>query len=439
MLEKALTPSEWQKLSRSRDLQDAALLKALAAFEQADDDPTARLRALDDIGRQASLLRKSVRDDRQILNLLDDMEKAVERQRRQARKDASAASAGPEQDGTPALLTSKMQPLLRDIRKGGVMQALIATNGKTAVVLLSRRAIGPSRRRLLADALGQAAGVRYIPGECLFEQKALTFVVTTEVSGLARKLRAALLEQTGLRLKVRVRGDDPTLVDTDGDDEETAATPPPATAAAATAPLIAQLRSRLLALGPRIRQAAASPAEKAAIFGLVTQLQQSLQRGEGEQSQALLKSLAQRLVEAGTSAGAPVRIVSMVRLQQARLQWETTRATLRQRLRLLETKTLAFFADRPEFSRAQAAVGRLDEVMAALDEDLIDTLDDALNESDPARRLDIQAEALLCVEDYADFVRSSALVADLDANPFTPVDIRETVLRSAGQLHAALG
>lgn len=93
----------------------------------------------------------------------------------------------------------------------------------------------------------------------------------------------------------------------------------------------------------------------------------------------------------------------------------------------------------PESSHAQTAVRRMDEIMEALDEDLTDTLDEALNETDPGRRREIQAEARLCVDDYLAFVRTSALVADLDANPFFKVDIRATVLRSVRQLHAELG
>jgi hypothetical protein len=51
----------------------------------------------------------------------------------------------------------------------------------------------------------------------------------------------------------------------------------------------------------------------------------------------------------------------------------------------------------------------------------------------------MHAEARACIEDYEDFVHASDLVAGIDANPFTKVEIRSTVLRSTAQLRAALG
>ena len=48
--------------------------------------------------------------------------------------------------------------------------------------------------------------MKYIVGECKFEDKALTFVVQSPATQLAKRIRQALLEQTEMRLKVKVQG-----------------------------------------------------------------------------------------------------------------------------------------------------------------------------------------------------------------------------------------
>lgn len=129
---------------------------------------------------------------------------------------------------------------------------------------------------------------------------------------------------------------------------------------------------------------------------------------------------------------------SLVQLQRARLTWEATRATVRQQLRTLNNEVLQFFADRAELADAKSALRRFDEVLEALDEKLIDTLDGALNETDPVQQRAMYVEARACIRDYEDFVHTSDLVAGIDANPFTKVEIRATVERSAVQLRTAL-
>jgi hypothetical protein len=109
-------------------------------------------------------------------------------------------------------------PLLRELRKGQVqMHAMICTAGKNTALLIMRKPIGPSRRKLLAEAVDAKGGAKYITGECVFEDKALTFVVKSPAAQLAKRLRQALLDQADVRMKVRVRGEDG--VEEDGEDE----------------------------------------------------------------------------------------------------------------------------------------------------------------------------------------------------------------------------
>jgi hypothetical protein len=161
---------------------------------------------------------------------------------------------------------------------------------------------------------------------------------------------------------------------------------------------------------------------------------------ESGQFKAALDGLDRlELLLAAGQENAPAAGPSLVQLQRARLTWEATRATVRQYLRTLEALVLKFFDGRSEFPTAQAAVRRFAEVTDELDEALIDTLDDALNEADPERRRALLDDARDCIDDYEDFVRSSDLVAGIDANPFTKISIRDTVQGTAAQLRAALG
>jgi hypothetical protein len=106
-----------------------------------------------------------------------------------------------------------MVPLLRRVAKGETMHTLVAKAGKQVVVLLSPKPIAQSRRKMLAGQLG-GGSTKYYPGHCRLEAGRVTFVLKAEVAGMTKLVKAALLDQTGLRLnKVKCRGDD-------GDDED---------------------------------------------------------------------------------------------------------------------------------------------------------------------------------------------------------------------------
>lgn len=226
MSDKFLSEGEWKKFSKGRDFKDAALLKALAGLDKAKA-PDQELEALDELEKQAELLRKAAKADKDLGGYLDSLQKALDKQRKLCEAEARKAEqeqGEDEEEETPALLTSKMIPVIRQVKKGEQVEVLIASTGQEVAVLLSRRAISPSRRKLLSDYL-DGGTAKFYRGSCLFEENAYTFVLQTQVGGLAKKIKAALLKQVELRLKVRVRGDDPDLIDEDGDADEGSETP----------------------------------------------------------------------------------------------------------------------------------------------------------------------------------------------------------------------
>ena len=220
MPDRYLTESAWKQFAKGKSIKEAGLAKALAQFERSESDPDEALKALDEVDKQLATLAKEHKADKDISRQLDSIEKAAATQRKQSereRKETKAAAADDEAD-SPALLTTKLIPLLHSVRKGETLNAMLAAGGREVAVLLSRQTIAPTRRKLLADYLA-ADTVKVFSGECVFQDNAHTFVLDAPATGLAKKIKAALLKQTDLRLKVRVR-DQSGVVDDDGDETQ---------------------------------------------------------------------------------------------------------------------------------------------------------------------------------------------------------------------------
>lgn len=366
MSEKNLTEIEWKKFSKGRDLKDAALVKALAALEKAKA-PDQQLTALEDIEKQADVLRKSAKNDKELVSYLDDLDKALDKQRKlseseakKAAREAEKKQGDDEEEDSPALLTTMMIPLIRAVKKGDItLQALVAVAGKETVVLLSRRAISPSRGKLLKEQMASPGGLKFIRGECLLELGALTFVVQSQAAGLAKRLRAALLAQTDLRLKVRVRGENPDDLDSDGEDEgEGEGEAPDASVSTST--------TTATNSGPDADEAALQRRYAQRFAELEPMVDEALRKGTGDVSKIrimrdyaqekadgklyadglkTLDRLAQTLALGGAQGGAP-----NVRFEQATQAWRSTRDGVVARLRVM-AKEIADTKD-PEASAA---------------------------------------------------------------------------------------
>ncbi len=160
MSEKNLSEAEWKKFAKGRELKDAALVKALAALDKAKT-PEQALAALEDLEKQSDTLRKGAKGDKELGKYLDDLDKSLDKERKSqdaeakklAKEAAAKDSGGDEEEESPVLLTAKMVPLIRQVKKGEEMQVLLANTGKEVAVMLSRRAISPSKRKLLSDYL----------------------------------------------------------------------------------------------------------------------------------------------------------------------------------------------------------------------------------------------------------------------------------------------
>ncbi len=272
---KNLTESDWKTFSKNRVLKEAPLLKALGDLVKAERavESEGWLAALKKLEEQLDALRKEHRNDKEIQEQLKKMDAALATARRDAESLAKqeARDSESEEDEGPAALTTKLIPLLKNVRKGTPCQALVAVGSKEAAVMLSRRALTPAARKPMVEYLNASGTPKFIAGECIFEANAVTFVLKSEAGGLAKKIKAALLKQTELRVKVRVRGENPEDIDEDGDPDDAPdgsaasaeavaplpAAPAPSAEEIAAAKLKAErqasFKTRLAALVPRVK------------------------------------------------------------------------------------------------------------------------------------------------------------------------------------------
>ena len=249
MSDKSLTEAAWKTFAKGKDIKDSALLKALAELAKAERaGPDAHLVAIAEANKQVELLRKVHKADKAIASYLEDMAKALAKETKEAELAAAKLKAADddEDDDSPAALTTKMVALVRMVPKGVQLNALIGISGKQAAVMLSKRAAGASQKKIVKEYLN--ADTKFVIGTCLFEANAHTFVVMSQAAGLAKKIKAAIKDQTGLTVKVRVRGEDPNDVDEDLIEEGDAATAGKQGATATTAPNAeSELQSRFAA------------------------------------------------------------------------------------------------------------------------------------------------------------------------------------------------
>ena len=457
MRDKSLTEAEWKKFSKGRNLKDAALLKALTELDKARV-PAACLEALEELEKQAGLLGKANKADKEVTRYLDDLDKALRKERAlaegEAKKAAQETSESEGEEDAPDILTAKLVPLMRLVRQGEVLQAMVALGGKNDAVLISRKSIGPSRHRLLTDYLGVSGGVKFITGECLWEANAYTFAVKSQASGLAKKLREALLKQTEQRYKIRVRGEGPGDIDDDGEpaEEGLQATggheKPRSTAVDPEAEIYAR---RFAALEPAFLAALKDGARDVSKLRAVMQFASS--KSEAAQYRAALQALdaLEKLLATPPPDGKTPQTSSggdgaFVRLQGARVNWDRTRkqvqADLDELARVIRTVVSSHNEDETaeteyEEGDLEEGVKQLYNILTALDTRLIDALDAALKVEGEQRK-QLQGQAGKIVAEYRGFINTSPLMNAIDGNPFMRCAIRHNVDATLTAVAAAL-
>lgn len=356
MADKLLQESDWKKFIKGRDVDDAALVKALAAAEKAEKAGGAAWQdALSALDKQLAAFTKAcklAKTDKELAARLDGMDKALETER----KAAEAAAAASDDDESPDALTGKMVPLLRQVRKGDTAQAMVVLAGKDTALMLSRKAIAATKRKMLVEYLKASGSIKTVMAQCIFEKEAHTFVIQEAAAGMAKRLKGALLAQTGMKLKVRVRGLDPNDVDEDleGEDAEMAEF---AAGLRATADETAQMLSKVADETAARMKAAAE--ETAAAMARALQTPEQRKAEEEAQKTRQAEEEAQRKREAEEALAKRLAALEKRRetlradLERGKVEKTPIAADVAKRLETLGQQMLARDADGAEKSLAQ--------------------------------------------------------------------------------------
>ncbi len=232
MSDKHLTESPWKTLATKQKFKDPALGKALAAYENlGENEFQDRLKALEKIESEvASLLKdKEVKKNEDLSDYLEEVDREIPKARRlvaAAEKKAEESEGDEEEeedDGKDAgAIKKKMLALLNQVKTKGPedkqlrFMALIA-KGQSAVLL--GKAVGAGQKKALLEMVPNVQGPKFVTGDCVWESNAHTFVVEKVPSGLGKKVQKALMAETGIKWKVRVRSLDGSEA-SDADDEQ---------------------------------------------------------------------------------------------------------------------------------------------------------------------------------------------------------------------------
>lgn len=129
---------------------------------------------------------------------------------------------------------------------------------------------------------------------------------------------------------------------------------------------------------------------------------------------------------------------STVQLQQSRLIWESTLRQVRAERDQLIRAIQAEFDDPEDQTMASEATQAIRSSLDEFNEQLLETLDLALNAEKPEDRAARNAEAAKLIQGYLAHVQDEPIFAELDDNPFLPVKLQQTLVKALTDLSGKL-
>lgn len=404
------------------------------------------------------------------------IDKVIAEARAQAQslhRPPAGSSDGEDEDEGDALgdveaFKAYLKSSLMKLRKIPMNMALASAKApQDSRALLHKSTTG----RALAAKLAKETGIKKVAWGTAqaSEDDANAIVFTSEgpkVSGLKKRgelMLKTFKPQPFTRFIVMVEGKEDLSEDDEdeapsGETEEVSSIPPAPPLPGGDPDKAARFAKRLKELMPAITQAVQASvtgaeqsrqktADAAALFRK-GQIDEAL--GLLDQAEKLLKAALAARVAGKTSApgqpqapgpvaGSGSAGFSIVALQKSRLAWLAARKAVQEQLRKLEDTIVSELKDEPDLPNLNRDIRQLDKVLVTLDESLVDKLDDALNAKTPQDRQRLHQEASALMDRYRDYVSNDALVGELETNPFVPVAIRATVLRTLDAMQKTLG
>jgi hypothetical protein len=203
-----LNESAWKSIAAKNKIKDNGLLRALADYDGTDeDDHAARLAGIAKVNKLAAALQKdkAVAENDAAVDYLDDVQDAASAEQKAIanakvtadKAEALAKKKEMEEDKLDAKLGAALQKI-----KGGASFEFLACEGPERCAVILAPAIQVQQRQQLMRLTG---GKRfYGPGSCRYENGKYVFGMERPASGLAKKLQAAILADTGRRIALLV-------------------------------------------------------------------------------------------------------------------------------------------------------------------------------------------------------------------------------------------
>jgi len=213
MKPKVLTEREWKVVAGKNNIKDNGLQRALAQYEDADeDDHAAQLAGIAKVNQLAAALQrnKDVAGNEAVVDYLDEIQEAADAEQKEIGKAKTtadrAAAAAEKQEKEEENYQAKLGVALQKLKSSrGLSYEFLLCDAQDGCAVILAPAISAQRRQQLMRVAG---GRRLVgPGTCRFEDGKYVFATDRPVSGMVKKLQAALLEHTGRRLPV-VLGDE---------------------------------------------------------------------------------------------------------------------------------------------------------------------------------------------------------------------------------------
>ena len=189
---------------------------------------------------------------------------------------------------------------------------------------------------------------------------------------------------------------------------------------------------------------AADPSRVQSLKGLATAAQTALKSGDADAAGQAVQSLSEALAQpsqtqAQAPTDTPAQAPNTAAFAKARLAWVATRKKIEADLGKLHSEmTKAYDGHGFAADLDKVFQTKVEPVLGSLDESLADKLDEVTNNSDPATHTKLVGEAKKILQDYESYISQEPLIAQLDDNPFVPLQIEKTLMATLKALEKVI-
>ena len=358
------------------------------------------------------------------------------------------------------LIVSKREPVNCAIGIGKQGQALLLLH-KTK----SGMAVLADLKKDFPDIKNPGHGSALVDTDA--DAKLVVLTLNKAAGGIGRKLKKTL-KGTGFS-KVTIKNEDGSVAEAVGEEEEEeseadgqeAAATPPTEQTTTTAPEPADLGALKAELGTLIPKLVAAsggdPAKMDTLKQAAGAANAAIKNNDAAAAADAMAKLKDMMASDTSSSSIPVAPPTappvtppveikpidqglFVKMQKSRLIWDSARKKVSGEIGSLKDAVRAEFAGDFEETKAIDALSQLDDILAQFDDQLLDALDDALSETDPAKHAAYVETARDVIDDYLAYYNSNELVQNLNGDtPFgTKLTIGATISATLKALQATL-